>query len=307
MPQKKRGTLLQRAISQRELFFMIIPVIIYVFIFSYIPLRGWVMAFQNYRPNPNITHQEWVGFKHFIFMFSDDRFFRVMRNTIVMSVMNLILGFVTAIFFALLLNEIRSTKFKRFVQTVSYMPHFLSWVIAVSMITDFLSTSGILNTILMNLNFIEEPIIFLAEPDKFWPIIGISYVWKSMGWNSIIYLAAITSISPDLYESADLDGAGRFAKMWHITLPGIKSTILVLLIMNIGQILNAGFEAQYLMGNSLTWDVAETIDVFVMRYGIGMGNYSLATAFGMFKTVVSVILITTANQLSKRFAQESLV
>jgi putative aldouronate transport system permease protein len=286
---------------------MIIPVIIYVFIFSYVPLRGWVMAFQNYRPNPNITQQEWVGFKHFAFMFGDERFFRVMRNTLVMSVLNLIMGFITSIFFALLLNEVRSTKFKRVVQTVSYMPHFLSWVIAVSMITDFLSSRGILNSILMNLHIIDEPIILLADPNSFWGIIVVSYMWKSMGWNSIIYLAAITSIAPDLYESADLDGAGRFAKMWHITLPGIKSTILVLLIMSIGQILNAGFEAQYLLGNSLTWDVAETIDVFVMRYGIGKGNYSLATAFGMFKTVVSVILITLANQLSKRFAQESLV
>lgn len=307
MMRNQSSSVLRRVINQRQLFFMIIPVMVYVFIFNYVPLKGWVMAFQNYKPNPNITRQEWVGLYHFKFMFTDERFFRVMRNTLAMSVINLVLGFVSSIFFALMLNEVRQKSFKRVVQTVSYMPHFLSWVIAASMISDFLSSGGILNTVLVKLKLISEPIIFLAEPKSFWGIIGMSSVWKSMGWNSIIYLAAITSIAPELYESAELDGAGRFSKMRYITLPGIKSTILVLLIMNIGWILNAGYEAQYLLGNGLTWDVAETIDVFVMRYGIGRGNYSLGTAFGMFKTVISIVLITLANQFSKRFANESLV
>ncbi len=164
-----------------------------------------------------------------------------------------------------------------------------------------------MNTLLVNLGLIEKPILLLGDPSKFWWIVGWGNVWKSVGWNTIIYLAAMTSIDPQLYESAELDGAGRFAKMLHITLPGIKSTVFVLLIMNIGNILNAGYEMQYLLGNGLTWDTAETIDVFVVRYGIGRGNYSLGTAFGMFKTVVSVLLITVANQLSKRFADESLV
>jgi len=286
---------------------MVIPVMVYVFIFSYVPLQGWVMAFQNYKPNPNITKQEWVGLYHFQFLFSDERFFRVMRNTLAMSSINLVLNFVCAIFFALMLNELRQKYFKRVVQTISYLPHFLSWVIACSMISDFLSSGGLLNSLMMNMGFIKEPIIFLANPNSFWWIVGWGSVWKSVGWNTIIYLAAITSIDPELYESASLDGAKRFARMWHITLPCIKSTILVLLIMNIGWILNAGYEVQYLLGNSLTWDTAETIDVFVMRYGIGRRNYSLGTAFGMFKTVISIILIVGANQLSKRFSQESLV
>ena len=306
MPQK-RNSILLRIIRQRELFFMVIPVMAYVFIFNYVPLRGWVLAFQNYRPNPNITRQEWVGLYHFRFLFSDERFFRVMRNTLAMSSINLVLNFVSAIFFALMINEVRQKYFKRMVQTISYLPHFLSWVIACSMISDFLSSNGLLNTLLMSLRITEQPIIFLANANSFWGIVGLGTVWKSVGWNTIIYLAAITSIDPELYESAALDGAKRFAKMWHITLPGIKSTILVLLIMNIGWILNAGYEVQYLLGNGLTWDTAETIDVFVMRYGIGRGNYSLGTAFGMFKTVISVILIAGANQLSKRFSQESLV
>jgi putative aldouronate transport system permease protein len=277
----------------------------YVFIFQYLPLRGWAMAFQDFRPGR--TNHEWVGFRHFQFLFAEERFYRVLRNTIAMSFINLVLGFVCAIFLALMINEIKQRGLKRVVQTISYLPHFLSWVIACSMISDFLSSTGILNMLLMNLGIIESPIIFLANADSFWWIVGWGTVWKSVGWNTIIYLAAITSIDPELYESAELDGAGRFARIRHITLPGIKSTILVLLIMNIGWILNAGFEVQYLLGNALTWSRAETIDVFVIRFGIAMGNYSLGTALGMFKTVVSIVLITLANQISKRIASESLV
>jgi putative aldouronate transport system permease protein len=305
MQQKRKNKLMLTIIRQRELFFMIIPIMAYVFIFNYLPLRGWAMAFQDFRPGN--TEHPWVGFKHFQFLFTEERFLRVLRNTVAMSFINLVLGFVCAIFLALMINEIRQKGFKRIVQTISYLPHFLSWVIACSMIADFLSSRGTLNMLLMGLGIIDEPILFLANPDSFWWVIGWGNVWKSVGWNTIIYLAAITSIDPELYESAELDGAGRFARIWYITLPGIKSTILVLLIMNIGWILNAGFEPQYLLGNALTWAKAETIDVFVIRYGIGMGNFSLGTALGMFKTVVSIILITMANQLSKRIAKESLV
>jgi putative aldouronate transport system permease protein len=284
---------------------MIIPIMVYVFIFQYLPLRGWVMAFQDYRPGR--AEHPWIGLRHFQWLFTEERFYRVLRNTLAMSFINLVLGFTCAIFLALMINEIKQKGFKRIVQTISYLPHFLSWVIACSMISDFLSSRGMLNTLLMNLGIIDSPIIFLANPDSFWWIVGWGSVWKSVGWNTIIYLAAITSIDPELYESAELDGAGRFARIWNITLPGIKSTILVLLIMNIGWILNAGYEVQYLLGNTLTWSKAETVDVFVIRYGIGMGNYSMGTALGMFKTVVSVILITAANQLSKRIAKESLI
>lgn len=301
---QKNKTLLTIS-RQKELFLMIIPVMAYVILFCYVPLWGWTMAFQNYKPGAK--QQRWVGFDQFKFLFQEERFLRVLRNTVAMSAINLVLSFVFAIFFALMVNEIKQKFFKRAVQTISYLPHFLSWVIACSMIADFLSSGGTLNTILLNLGLIKQPIILLAEADKFWWVAGWSSVWKSMGWNSIIYLAAITSIDPELYESAGLDGAGRLARMWHITLPSIKSTILVLLIMNIGWILNAGYELQYILGNMLNWNMAETIDVYVIRYGIALGNYSLGTAMGMFKTVVSVILIAAANQLSKRFAQESLV
>lgn len=302
---KTRSRLLTKIIRQRELFFMSIPLLIYVFIFYYWPLKGWLMAFQRYRPGR--TEHPFVGLEHFKFLFSDSQFYKIMRNTLGMSVINLVLGFVCAIFLALMINEIRQTKFKRVVQTISYLPHFLSWVIACSLIAELLSSSGIINLALMKLGIIDQPILFLGKAEYFWWVVGWSNVWKSVGWNTIIYLAAITSIDPELYESAELDGAGRFQRMLHITLPGIKSTILVLVIMNIGWILNAGFELQYLLMNGLTMDVAETIDIYVVRFGIGLGNYSLGTALGIFKTVVSIVLIAGANQISKRFAQESLV
>jgi len=304
-PAEIKNKKMSKFIHQKAFFFMIIPVMVYVFIFNYLPLTGWQMAFQQFKPGQDV--QEWVGFKHFIFLFTDGAFWRVMQNTLGMSIINLVLSFTTAIFLALMINEIRQKLFKRVVQTISYLPHFLSWVIAAAMIGQFLSSDGILNTILVGLGIYDQPRLFRTEPNSFWWIIGWGNVWKSVGWNTIIYLAAITSIDPELYESAELDGAGRFAKMFYITLPGIKSTILVLLIMSIGWILNAGFEVQYLLGNELTWTKAETIDVFVIRYGIALRNYSLATALGMFKTVVSIILITGANQFSRRFAKESLV
>ena len=296
---------LRKFLHQKALFFMTIPVMVYVFVFNYLPLTGWVMAFQDFAPGRDT--QEWVGWEHFQFIFTNEIFLRVMRNTLAMSVIGLVLGFTTSIFLALMMNEIRNRYFKRITQTISYLPHFLSWVIAAALIGQFLTSDGILNQFLMWIGVYDEPRLFRAEPESFWWIIGWGNVWKSVGWNTIIYLAAITSIDPELYESAELDGAGRFAKMWHITLPGIKSTILVLLIMSIGWILNAGFEPQWLLGNVLVMDYAETIDIFVIRYGIAVGNFSLATAVGMFKTVVSIILITGANQLSKGLAKESLV
>jgi len=318
-PEDIQNKKLRRFVHQKAFFFMTVPIMVYVFVFNYLPLTGWAMAFQDFKPGAAV--QEWVGFDQFRFMFNGFReaapppgtpifnnmFFRVMRNTLAMSTINLVLSFSTAIFLALMINEIRQKLFKRVVQTISYLPHFLSWVIATSIISAFLAGDGMLNQILMALGIYDEPRLFRAEKETFWWIIGWGNVWKSVGWNTIIYLAAITSIDPELYESAELDGAGRFAKMWYITLPGIKSTILVLLIMSIGWILNAGFEPQYLLGNVLVRDYSETIDIAVLRYGIENYNYSLATALGMFKTVVSVILITGANQLSKRLAKESLV
>lgn len=293
-------------IQQRALVLMSMPFVIWLFIFKYVPIWGWTIAFQNYKPARSFSEQEWVGFKHFAFLFQDERFLRVLRNTIVMSGINLVLGFVTAITLAILLNEVRKIFFKRFVQTVSYLPHFLSWVVAAGIIQTTLATDGIVNDLLMRLGWISEEILFMGKGDWFWGIYGASIVWKDVGWNTIVYLAAMTAIDPSLYEAAEIDGAGRFKKIWHVTLPGIKPVVIVLLIMNTGYLLESGFEPQYLMGNGMNIDYSENLDIFVLKYGINMGNFSLSIAAGMFKTLVSFILLFAANNIAKRAGEARL-
>ena len=231
---------------------------------------------------------------------------KVIRNTLGMGVLNLITTFIMAIVFAILLNEVRSKFGKKTVQTISYLPHFLSWIIVTGILHDALSTSGIINELLQKLNIIDSPINFFAHPSYFWPIVAFANVWKETGWNAIIYLATITSIDPCLYEAASIDGAGRWAKIKYITLPGIKSTIMILLLMNVGNVLNAGFEVQYLLGNGLIKSVSDTIDIYVLTWGISQNDYSLGTAAGIFKSAVSIILIIVANALAKRAGEERL-
>ena len=293
--------------KQKALVLMSIPFLIYIFIFCYAPLIGWLMAFQNFKPAKGLFDQTWVGLKQIKFLFSDPTFVKVIRNTLAMSLINLTLSFACSIGFALLLNEVKNILSKKFVQTVSYLPHFLSWIIVTGIVSQVLSTeTGIVNQLLMWFNIIDKPINFFAETKYFWGIVGAANVWKEVGWGSIIYLSAITAINPDLYEAAEIDGAGRLQKMWHITLPGIKPTIFILLIINIGNILNAGFEVQYLLGNGLVQEVSQTIDIFVLRYGISLGNYSLATAAGIFKSVISIVLIFLANRFAKTMGEERL-
>ncbi|MDN4602901.1 protein lplB [Chryseobacterium mucoviscidosis] len=309
-PKKKpkiRRLTWQNIKAQRQLIWMSVPLLAYIITFSYVPVWGWTMAFQDYKPARSFSQQTWVGFKHFQFLFTDDNFLRVLRNTLAMSVINLILGFVTAIILALLLNEIKKVMWKRTVQTISYLPHFLSWIIVTGIVATSLASDGIINDILMRLHLINEPILWLTEGKYFWGVVAGSHVWKEVGWNTIIYLAAIASIDPALYEASDIDGANRYQKMWNITLPGIKPTIVILLIMSIGHILEAGFEVQYLLGNGLVVDWSETIDIFVLKYGIAQGNYSLATAGGIFKTVVSITMLLIANWTAKRLGEERLL
>ncbi|ETT60977.1 binding-protein-dependent transport systems inner membrane component [Paenibacillus sp. FSL R7-277] len=307
--KRKKQPITWRVIkNQQQLIWMSVPLMLYIILFAYVPVWGWTMAFQNYRPAKSFGEQEWVGLKQFKFLFTDDNFIRVLRNTLAMGVINLILGFVTAIVLALLLNEIKKVFWKRTVQTISYLPHFLSWIIVTGIVATSLSINdGIVNIVLMKLHLIKEPILWLSEGKYFWGIVGASHVWKEVGWNTIIYLAAIASIDPALYEAAEIDGANRYKKMMHVTLPGIKATIVILMIMSIGHVLEAGFEVQYLLGNGLVVDWAETIDIFVLKYGLAQGNYSLATAGGIFKTVVSVTLLLMANGISKRLGEERLL
>jgi putative aldouronate transport system permease protein len=302
------NTIMEKASRQRQLLFMSVPVILYVILFSYVPLWGWTMAFQNYKPGRSFFQQEWVGFRWFLFLFEDPIFWNSFRNTIAMSLINMALGYVTAIVFALLLNELQNIFFKRFVQTISYLPHFLSWVIVSGLVATMLSVEdGAINNLFMALRIIKEPVMWLSKPHYFWGIIGGAYVWKELGWNTIIYLAAIAGIDPNLYEAAQIDGCNRYQKMWHITLPCIKPTIIILLIMSIGHILDAGFEMQYLLRNGLVQDVSDTIDIYVLLYGMQRMSYSLATTAGMFKNVVNISLIFIANWIAKRAGEERLV
>jgi putative aldouronate transport system permease protein len=293
---------------QRQLIYMSLPIVLYIILFTYVPLWGWTMAFQRYNPRFSFSEQRWVGLEWFRFIFADAVFLRTIRNTIAMSVINTTLGFITAISFALLLNEVKKILFKRTIQTISYLPHFLSWVIVTGLVSSMLTTdSGAINSAFMALGFIKEPILWLAQPNYFWGIVGITYVWKEVGWNTIIYLAAIAGIDPNLYEAAEIDGANRYQKMWRITLPSIKPTIIILLLMSVGRILDAGFELQYLLRNGLVQDVSDTIDVYVLVYGLRTNNYSMATAAGMFKNVVNISLIFIANEIARRAGEERLV
>lgn len=295
-------------VRQKQLIFMSVPLLIYILIFSYVPIWGWLMAFQNYKPAKGFFEQKWVGLQNFQYLLKDDNFIRDFRNTLCMSFINLVLSYVTAIVLALLLNEIKNMFFKRTVQTISYLPHFLSWVIVTGIVAMSLSPeSGIVNIVLMKLGLVHTPINWLSEGKYFWGIVGATNVWKELGWNTIIYLGAMTAIDPALYEAADLDGAGRFKKMRHVTLPGIKATFVVLLIMSIGHVMEAGFEIQYLLGKGPVLDWSETIDIYVIKYGINQFNYSLATAAGIFKSVISIAMLFIANNVAKRLGEERLI
>lgn len=291
---------------QKVLLFWAAIMVAYGVIFYYLPLAGWAMAFQDYKPRLGIFHSAFVGLDKFKMLFSDMTFIRVIRNTLAMGVINLVVTFVTAIAFAILLNEIASKGGKKVVQTISYLPHFLSWIIVTGILHDALSANGIINELLVKAHIISSPISFFSVPELFWPIVAFANIWKETGWNAIIYLAAITSIDPSLYEAAAIDGAGRWAKIKYITLPGIRPTIMILLLMNIGNILNAGFEIQYLLGNGLIKNVSDTIDIYVLTWGISQSDYSLGTAAGIFKSVVAIILIVIANGVAKRTGEERL-
>ncbi|WP_440195355.1 ABC transporter permease [Anaerocolumna jejuensis] len=306
--EKKNKITWKRIVKQKELIFLSIPFLIYVLVFNYVPIVGWLMAFQNYKPQNGFLGSEFVGMKWFKFLFVDNPdFIRTIRNTLAMGVINLVLSFAFAIGFALLLNEVVHKAPKKFVQTVSYLPHFLSMIIVCGILQDALSTDhGIINDFLINLHLLKQPVNFFTHKEYFWWIVGFANVWKETGWNSIIYLAAITAINPDLYEAASIDGAGRLRKMLNITLPGIKPTIFILLLINIGGVLNAGFEIQYLLSNGLVQSVSQTIDIYVLKFGISQCNYSLGTAAGIFKSVVSIILILMANTAAKAAGEERL-
>ncbi len=294
----------------RYLFVLLSMGLLYFIIFKYLPYINLTIAFQEYDLVYGILKSPWVGFKHFKDFMNSIYFVRLLRNTILLNVYGLIFGFPIPIIFALLLNELKKIRFKKVIQTVSYLPHFVSHAIVVGMVLSFLSPStGIVNKILVDV-FRIEPIYFMADPKYFRPVFVTMQIWKSFGWSSIIYLAALTNIDPQLYEAAIVDGAGRWKQLWHITLPGIKNVIIILLILRMGNMLDIGFEAVLLMYNPLIYDTADVLSTFIYRRGIagehGIPDFSYATAVGLFKSVINLMLVLAANYLSKKYTEKSL-
>ena len=293
--------------SQWQLALMSVPIFLYVILFNYVPLWGWTNAFKDYGNRKLVARgiTPWNGLDNFKWLFSRPDFYQAIRNTLAMSVINLVFGTVAAVVLAVLLNEVRQRAFKRTVQTVTYLPHFLSMVIIVAMAQNIFASNGPVNDLLKLLGM--QPVFWLGEGKHFWWLVGIINVWKEVGWGTIIYISAMTSIDPSLYEAAGIDGAGRFQKILHVTLPGIKSTFVILLIMNIGHLMEAGFEIQYLLGNGLTAEYSRTIDIFVLEYGTQQMDFGVATAAGIFKSVVAIILLVGANFIAKRLGEDTLV
>lgn len=304
--KEKRKKFFKKLMSQKELQLMALLGVAWMIIFNYIPMYGITIAFRKFNIVKPISAAPWVGLQYFKEFFADENFWVVMKNTIGISFLKLIIGFPLPIIFALLLNELTSVKFKKIVQTISYLPHFLSWVILGGIMMTWLSDVGIINDMLMKLNVIKEPITYLAEPKYFWGIAIISDIWKELGWSAIIYLAAIAGVDPEMYEAATIDGAGRFRRMIDITLPCIKGTIAILFILAVSGLLNSNFDQIMVLGNPLNASSSDVIDVFVYRMGIRSGRYSYATAVGLFKSVIAFILLYTANAVTKKLNESSL-
>lgn len=307
----KRESKARAFFRQIDLQLLVIPSIIHVLIFSFIPLYGLLMAFQEFNLGDFPGFSQWVGFKQFAYLFKDPNFGKVMRNTLVISGLKLLINFPVPILFAVLINEMKQKFFKKSVQTISYLPHFISWVVASTLMFDFLSTdNGAVNEILMALSLIDKPIAFFMRGELFWGILVVTDLWKEVGWNAIIFIAAITAIDADMYEAAAIDGANRLQRIWYITLASIRPTIILLFIFTVGGILNANFDQIMTltkqMGNSMLKDYAEVIDTYVYRIGIREGRYSFAAAASLFKSIINFVLLLSANHLAGKLGESSL-
>lgn len=286
------------------LYAMLLPGILFFIVYRYIPISGLVVAFQDYKVFRGITGSEWVGLHHFQYLFNSSEFYRITRNTLILSVLDLLIVFPSGIILSLMLNEVKNAIFKRSIQSIVYLPHFLSWVIVGGMVMTFLSLDGPFNQ-LMNL-FGVDPKIYIQDSFYFRPIVILSSIWKEVGWSTIIFLAAISGVNPSLYEAARIDGAGRFRMMWNITVPSILPTIMILFLLRIGQLLDTSFEQIYVLYNSAVYDVGDVLDTYIFRNGIEQGLYSYTAAIGLFKSVIGFVLLFGANYLSHRLTNSSL-
>lgn len=301
----RRPSVLGRLKRDKWLYLLLTPGLLYFIIFKYVPMWGVMLAFKNYQPFLGFWKSDWVGLDHFHVFFTNPEFFMLLRNTLVLSLYNLVFYFPAPIILALLLNEIRLAFFKRIVQTLIYIPHFISLVIVASLTYVFLTTEGgLVNEMLQK--YFGSKVDFLSSPEWFRPMIIMQTIWKETGFGTIIFLAALAGVDVEQYEAAITDGANRWRQLWHITLPSIRSTIIILLILRMGDVLDNGFEQIFLMLNPLNRDVAEVFDTYVYMMGITQGAFSYSTAVGLFKAVIGVILVLGANWLAKRFGQSGI-
>jgi putative aldouronate transport system permease protein len=308
-PSVKKRTRLLQAFSRdlkvnKYLYLLILPVVAYYLIFCYAPMYGIIIAFKDFSPMKGIMGSSWVGFRYFEQFFSSIYAFRTIKNTLLLSLYSLLWGFPAPIILALLLNEVKNVVFKKTVQTITYLPHFISLIVVCGLIVDFTQQQGLINNIISSLGGQRIPL--LQKPEWFRTMYISTGIWQSVGWNSIIYLAALAGVDQQLYEAASIDGAGRWKQIFHITLPGIAPTIIILLIMDIGHLMSVGYEKVILLYNPLTYSTADIISSFVYRMGLQQFNYGYATAVGLFNSVVNLLLLVAANSISRKVSETSL-
>lgn len=296
--------------DQKFLFLLMIPAIVWVVFICYAPMVGVYMAFINYKPTQNgfwydLFHSQFVGMNWFRYFFKTD-FTSIMRNTLATSLLTLLFSFPAPIFLAILLNEVKNSHVKKIIQTSSYLPYFVSWVIASNIFLTFLSGDGVINDLLLALHITDHRIMFFQNGRYFWWIIAFANTWKTMGYNAIIYLASLSGIDQQLYEAAQVDGANRVQKIWNITIPALRNTISIMLILAVGNILSTGFEQQLLMGNNAILNYSDVLDTYAYRYGLTKGMYSYGTAVGLLKSAVSFILVMIANKITAKVNETSL-
>ncbi|MFC0215797.1 ABC transporter permease [Paenibacillus chartarius] len=301
----KFGILLRDIIRDKWLYLMLLPGVLYFLIFKYVPMYGVTMAFQDYRPHLGFVGSPWVGFKHFARFFSEPQFGMLFRNTVILAVYNLVFFFPMPIILALMMNEVRRAKFKSFVQTLVYIPHFVSWVVVVGIFYILFTTeNGLLNELLFQLT--GKKIAFLLEAEWFRTMIITQSIWKEVGWGTVIFLAALAGVDLQQYEAARIDGAGRWRQLWHITLPAIRSTIIILFILRLGNFLDSGFEHIFLMLTPTNREVGEVFDTYVYTKGLTQAQYSYSAAVGLFKSAVGLVLVLGSNWLAKKFGEEGI-
>jgi putative aldouronate transport system permease protein len=293
-------------VKQWQLQSMVIPGIVWMFIFCYIPMFWLIIAFMDYNIAKPMLESPFVGLKHFEEFLADERFWRSIRNTLGMSTIKLVLGFPIPILFALLLNEIRQVRFKRTVQTISYLPHFIAWTIFGGITLNWLGEGGVVNQLMMGLGLQDREILYISDPKYFWWIVYFSDTLKETGWSAIIYIAAISGIDPALYEAAEIDGASRWQRMWHITIQGIRPTIAILFILAVSGLLGSNFDQIFMLKNNMNLKMAESLDLYIYNMGLVSGRHSFSTAVLFARSIVALALLLLANQASKRLTGEGI-